>query len=183
LDLVLPFLPAVFFLPILAAGPAAGAVVEAAPGGFLVRNETAIHASPDSVYLALTARVGGWWDPAHTYSGDSRNLALEARPGGCFCETRPQGGGVRHMEVVYAAPGQALRLVGALGPLQKGGLAGTLTWSLSAQGDSTRTVLEYIVGGYYPGGLTGIAPVVDEVLNGQLLRLKSLVETGRPGPP
>jgi hypothetical protein len=40
------------------------------------------------------------------------------------------GGSVEHLQVVYAAPGQGLRLRGALGPLQTEGVDGTLSWAL-----------------------------------------------------
>jgi uncharacterized protein YndB with AHSA1/START domain len=76
----------------------------------------AINAPPAKVYAALTDGVGGWWDPAHTFSHNSRNLSLDAKPGGCFCERLPDGGGVQHMSVVYASPGKLLRLTGSIGP-------------------------------------------------------------------
>lgn len=123
---------------VLPAVRARAAVVEASSGGFLVSSEAMVGASPDDVYAALVEGIGSWWDPEHTFSGDSKNLSLDAKPGGCFCETLPGGGGVRHLEVVYA------------------------------------------VGGYYPGGLQPIAPAVDSVLHGQLVRLKNYVETWKP---
>ena len=41
-----------------------------------------------------------------------------------ICEKLPNGGGVRHMEVVYAAPGKALVMSGELGPMQVMAAAG-----------------------------------------------------------
>lgn len=169
-------------LALLGTGGARAAVVDSTQAGFLVRCEVAVHAAPDSVYRALTGRVGAWWDSEHTFSGSSRNLSIDATPGGCFCESLPEGGGVRHLTVVFAAPGRRLRLAGALGPLQGAGVAGSLTWSLSPAAEGTDVRLEYAVGGYYPGGLPGMAPVVDAVLGQQLSRLKRFVETGRPDP-
>jgi hypothetical protein len=126
------------------------------------------------VYAALTDGVGGWWDPAHTFSHNARNLSVDAKPGGCFCEQLPDGGGVQHMSVVYASPGKLLRLTGAIGPLQEAALAGTMTWTLVQAGGGTTVELSYTVGGF-----RDIATVVDGVLRGQLARLKALVETGR----
>jgi hypothetical protein len=155
-------------------------VSSSSPAGFLVKNETVVAASPDSVYGTLVNQVSAWWDPDHTFSGDAANMSIDARPGGCFCEALPDGGGVRHLQVVYVAPGKLLRMAGALGPLQGSGLAGSLTWRFTAQGDSTRVAMQYSAGGYMEGDLQQIAPVVDGVLHGQLVRLKAFVETGDP---
>ena len=166
-------------LSLFGIGRAHAAVVDSTQVGFLVRSEATVHAAPDSVYRALTGRIGAWWDSEHTFSGDSRNLSLDATPGGCFCESLPGGGGVRHLTVIFASPPRSLRLVGALGPLQGAGVAGSLTWSLSPAPDGTKVSVEYSVGGYFPGGLPSLAPAVDAVMGGQLLRLMRFVETGR----
>jgi uncharacterized protein YndB with AHSA1/START domain len=162
------------------AAPLRGEVIESTAAGFLVRNTAAINVPPAKVYAALTEGIGRWWDPAHTFSHDSRNLSLDAKPGGCFCERLPDGGGVQHMSVVYASPGKLLRLTGAIGPLQEAALAGTMTWTLSQAAGGTAVELTYAVGGFRAGGFRDIPTVVDRVLRGQLARLKSLVETGRP---
>ena len=162
------------------ASPLRGEVIESTAAGFLVRNTAAINAPPATVYAALTDRVGGWWDPAHTFSHDARNLSVDAKPGGCFCERLPDGGGVQHMTVVYASPGKLLRLTGAIGPLQEAALAGTMTWNLLQAGGGTTVELSYAVGGFRAGGFRDLPTVVDGVLRGQLGRLKAFVETGRP---
>jgi uncharacterized protein YndB with AHSA1/START domain len=163
------------------AAPLRSEVIESTAAGFLVRNTAAINAPPATVYAALTDGVGGWWDPAHTFSHDARNLSIDATPGGCFCERLPDGGGVQHMRVIYASPGKLLRLTGAIGPLQEAALAGTMTWNLSQAGGGTTVELIYTVGGFRASGFRDIPTVVDSVLRGQLARLKALVETGRPG--
>src|SRR5262245_44854465 len=162
------------------AGPLRGEVVETTATGFVVRTTATNHASPANVYAALTARVGGWWDPAHTFSQDARHLSLDAKPGGCFCERLPDGGGVEHMRVVYASPDKLLRLTGAIGPLQEAALVGTMTWTLSQAGGGTAVELSYTVGGFRAGGFRDLPTVVDRVLRGQLARLRAFVETGRP---
>src|SRR5258708_25220106 len=162
------------------AAPLRGEVIESTATGFLVRNTAAINAAPEKVYAALTDGVGGWWDPAHTFSHDASSLSVDAKPGGCFCERLPDGGGVRHMSVVYASPGKLLRLTGAIGPLQEAALAGTMTWNLSEAGSGTTVELIYTVGGFRAGGLRDIPTVVDGGLPGPLARLKALVQTRRP---
>ena len=85
------------------------------------------------------------------------------------------------MRVMYAAPGEVLRLSGALGPLQASGVAGALTWKFTAApGGTTKVELSYVVGGFMEGGFEKVAPVVELVLGEQLRRLKSFVETGQP---
>src|SRR5262245_40981095 len=65
-------------VPIVCAllAPLNGEVIESTAAGFAVRNTTLIEAPPARVYAALTETVGGWWDPAHTFSHDARNLSL-----------------------------------------------------------------------------------------------------------
>jgi len=162
------------------AAPVRGEVVETSAAGFSVRNAATINAPAATVYAALTDKVSGWWDPAHTFSHDARNLSLDAKPGGCFCERLPDGGGVQHMSVVYASPGKLLRLTGAIGPLQEAALAVTMTWTLVQAGDTTHVEMTYTVGGFRTGGFRDLPTVVDGVLRGQLARLKAFVDTGRP---
>jgi uncharacterized protein YndB with AHSA1/START domain len=161
------------------AGGAHGAVVDAQPGGFEVSQSAIIEAAPGQVWAAL-GHIGAWWDSRHTFSGDAANLSVDLRPGGCFCERLAGGGGVRHMTVVYLQAPSQLRLSGALGPLQAMGVAGALTWTLKAEGGHTVVSQTYDVGGYARGGLAAIAAPVDEVLSGQLARLKRYTETGKP---
>lgn len=167
---------------VLAAQLGEAEVLSSSASGFFVRNQAMVGAGADSVYAALAGHIDGWWDPAHTFSGDSRNLTLDARVGGSFYEALPYNGGVRHLDVVFVAPGKTFRMTGALGPLQGSGLAGSMTWSFEAAGDSSKVTLSYGLGGYYEGDIQAIAPVVDSVIRGQLMRLKAYVETGSPEP-
>jgi len=158
---------------------AAAEVIEVRDNGFLMRNDVVLNANPDKVWSALV-RVGRWWDPEHTYSGDARRMSIDARPGGCFCEQLGYRGGIQHAEVVYAAPAKVLRLVGSLGPLQQDGVAGSLTWSLAAEGAGTKLTQTYSVGGYRQGGFAEMAPLVDQVMTIQVQRLQRFIETGNP---
>jgi uncharacterized protein YndB with AHSA1/START domain len=157
-------------------------VVESASAGFATKSVVRIAAAPDRVYGAFVQDVGRWWDPAHTYSGDARNLSIDPRPGGCFCERLGEQGGVQHLSVVFVAPRQRLRLTGGLGPLQDSGVAGSLTWDFAGKDSETEVTVTYVVGGFRPGGLQGLAGPVDSVLNGQLQRFKNFIERGTPTP-
>jgi uncharacterized protein YndB with AHSA1/START domain len=158
---------------LLAAPLAAAAEVKsAAAGGFEVEAKAVVAASPAETF-AMLGRPAEWWNKEHTYSGDPRNMSLELRAGGCFCERIPKGGGtVEHGRIVYARPGTALRLQGALGPLQAEGATGSLTWSLKAVPGGTEVIQTYVVGGYVRGGVDTLAPIVDRVLGEQLEGLK-----------
>ena len=162
-----------------AAGLARAEVVDATPGGFQVEEKVEIAAPADKVWAAL-GQWGRWWSSEHTWSKDAKNLTLDLRPGGCLCEALPDGGGVHHMTVIFAAPGKQAILDGALGPLIYGGAAGHLTLTLTEKGGKTTVTEVYAVGGYLKGGLGTIAGPVDSVLGQQLGRLKAFVETGKP---
>jgi uncharacterized protein YndB with AHSA1/START domain len=161
----------------LTAGAARAEIIDSQPGGFTVRESRVIAAPPAAVWAALIAPAG-WWDSQHTFSQDARNLTLSPRPGGFWQEALPSGGGARHMVVVLVDPPSVLRLEGGLGPLQALGVAGHLTFKLAAQAGGTLVTETYDVGGHAPGGLDKLAGPVNEVLDEQLGRLKSRVETG-----
>jgi uncharacterized protein YndB with AHSA1/START domain len=161
------------------AGQATAEVKSATPNGFEVVSIATIAAPPDRVYSAL-GEIGHWWSPSHTFSRDAANLSIELRAGGCFCEQLKGGGSVQHLQVVYAAPGEGLRLRGALGPLQMEGVDGTVSWTLKPTEDGTSVTQSYVVGGYIRGGMEQWAPKVDRVLDAQLQRLKSYLEGKSP---
>ena len=155
-------------------------VVEATPGGLLVRFEATVNAPPDKAYAALTGEVGSWWNMDHSYSRDGKMMSIDARPGGCFCEKLPNGGGVEHMRVVFAMPGSTLRLQGGLGPLQTAGVVGSMSWRFIAAPAGTKIEMSYSVGGYLQGGLDKMSGPVNGVLGEQFTRLKTYIETGKP---
>ena len=164
----------------LAATGARAEVMDATPGGFQVRHAVEIAAPAAKVWASLV-QPAIWWDSSHTWSGSAANLSLAAASGGCFCERLPGGGSVLHMTTVYAQPGQKLTLFGALGPLQSSGAAGHMTFGLAEKDGKTTLTVTYDVGGYMKGGLDRIATPVDGVIGQQVARLKSQIETGKPG--
>jgi uncharacterized protein YndB with AHSA1/START domain len=159
--------------------PAHAAVTDSAANGFSVVEKVHIAAPPDKVYDQLVLPVH-WWSSTHTFSHSAANLTLDPKAGGCWCETLPNGGSVLHMIVVFAAPGKALVMRGALGPLQGLGVDGAMTISLKPAADGTDLSLTYDVGGYLKDGLQSWAVPVDGVLGEQMGRLKLLIETGSP---
>lgn len=171
----------------LFAAPASAEVIESDAAHFVTRNTVEVAASPLEAWNAFIAPAN-WWSSSHTFSGDAANLYLDARATGCFCEKLPlpadaptsqQPGSVEHLHVVYVEPMRAMRLRGALGPLQSEAAEGALTVTFKAQEGKTRILFEYVVSGHLRQGMEKMAPLVDKVLAEQLERL---AQTFVPGP-
>ena len=134
---------------------------------------------PASVWAVLIVPAK-WWSSEHTFSNDAANLYLDAQASGCFCELLPKPkdapegqrrGSVEHLRVVYVRPNAALRMLGALGPLQGEALNGVMTITLAETKEGTHLALDYRVGGYARMKLDEIAPAVDKMLGEQVARL------------
>jgi uncharacterized protein YndB with AHSA1/START domain len=132
-------------------------------------------ATPEVVWAQLT-RISEWWSADHTWSGDAANLSLNLTPGGGFDETLPDGGFVRHMAIIYCAPGKKLRMTGVLGPLQEFALQGTMTIDLEKTDAGTKLVMTYHLTGPYTPGLDKVAAIIDKVLTEQLESLVTRAE-------
>ncbi|MBS1911246.1 MAG: ATPase [Bacteroidetes bacterium] len=169
----------VIAVAVLLPAAARGEVVESSANGFLVHNSIIVRGTTSAAYAAFVEHVADWWSPSHTFTGDPANLSIDPRPGGCLCEKLPNGGGVQHLVVVAVAPGSVIRFSGAMGPLQAYGVAGSMTCTFAAHGDSTTIDQIYNVGGYFKGGLDKIAPIADTVLRELLASLQSYVNTGK----
>ncbi len=152
------------FLLALTSAASQAEVMDQSPAGFTSRSVHVSTAAPDQVWQGLTKDIGKWWNADHTFSGDAENLFLEAEAGEEFGEKLPGGGTVTHMEVVYAEKGKVLRLRGGLGPLQAMALVGVMTVELAAVEAGTELTVTYVVGGYAPNGLEGLAGPVDGVV-------------------
>lgn len=162
---------------------AAAEVTGTTDDSFVSRHETVVEASPKEVWLALITPAG-WWRKEHTWSGDAANLKLTPQAGGCFCETIPAvdeperftlEGSVEHMRVIQAYPEAALRMQGALGPLQSEPVTGILTITISTVKQGTRIVWEYNVGGPMRFEVPVISKAVDGVMGLQVAALGKLL--------
>ena len=162
---------------LLVAAPASAEVTSSSDSGFVSHNEALVAASSQEAWEALV-RPSGWWNGDHTYSGDAANMRIEPQSGGCFCEVVPASNGeIEHMRVIYVAPGSTLRLTGGLGPLQSEAVTGVLTMTLAPEGEMTRISWDYVVGGYARMPMAELAPLVDQVVGEQLLRLATRLGT------
>jgi len=151
-------------------------VLETRDGAFVNQSAVTVKLAPAATYRAL-ARVAAWWDPAHTWSGAAKNLSLDPRAGGCFCEKLVDGGSVQHARVVFAQPGKVLRMDGALGPLQEMAVTGVLTYTIAADGQGSRITMTYRVAGALSMDAAKLAPLVDQVMTGQLERLRGYADS------
>lgn len=168
----------IFGLLFIAAAPATAEVVNASPNGFEVREAVNLVVKPDVAFSSF-ANIGEWWDPEHTYGGKSANLSLSLAPGGCFCERLPGGGGVEHMRVAFVDPGKRVVLTGALGPLLYEAVTGVMDVQVKTAAGGSQLTLDYKAAGFANGGADKLAPVVDQVLAGQLQRYRKYA-TARP---
>jgi arylamine N-acetyltransferase len=156
-------------------------VVAHSATGFVVEHQVDLKTDANSAYDAFT-QLGSWWSSSHSFSGDAKNITIDTKPGGCWCETLPNGGFVKHMDIVHAAPGKMLVFSGGLGPLQFMGVAGSMTVSFqTAKATSVTTMkLRYDVGGRDDKNFEDISKAVDGVLAEQIARYKNFATTGKP---
>ncbi len=153
-------------------------VVSSHANGFVLRHSAELHVAPAEAFGSF-AKIGSWWSPSHTYSGDSKNLSLSAVAGGCFCERLKNGGGVEHMRVAYIEPGKSLVLTGGLGPLLYEATAGVMAIRVEPAGSGSRMTMEYKVAGFSTGAADKLAAPVDSVLAEQFKRYVAFA-SGRP---
>lgn len=165
------------------AAPLAAEVTDSDDRSFITRDEAVVETSLKETWLALISPAR-WWNSSHTWSGDSANLSLRPQAGGCFCEKIPEDpdpdkisleGSVEHMRVIHAFPEKALRMQGALGPLQSEPVTGVLTIVLSEADEGTRIVWEYNVGGSMRYKIPEISKAVDGVMSQQLNGLAKML--------
>lgn len=163
-------LAAAFCLP----APAAAKVIDQSEIGFTVAHTAQVAASPDDVWKMLRMPQK-WWSQEHSWSGDAANFWLDSQAGGCFCEKLPDDGtglgSVQHARILFAKPGEMMRLSGAFGPLQGEALNGMLTIQIKATPKGSALRFDYVVGGYMRFKVADIAPAVDKVIGEQLVGL------------
>ena len=154
--------------------PAAAKVIDQTDTGFTAAHSARVAASPDDVWKMLRAPQN-WWSKEHSWSGDAANFWMDAQAGGCFCEKLPGDAGamgsVQHARILFAKPGELLRLSGALGPLQGEAVTGTLTIQIKPIDGGSLIRFDYVVGGYMRFKVADIAPAVDGVMGQQLAGL------------
>ena len=150
-------------------GAAVAEVVSSGPDHYHLQHEAESRLDPDALWARLI-KPSEWWDPEHTYSGDSDNLKLKARAGGLWQETW-DGGSVAHGHVLGAIEGKELVLDAPFGPLQK--MAVQTVWVITiepADAGSKVTFTEQ-ASGAAASNLDQLAPAVDFVKQNAIERL------------
>lgn len=154
-------------------------VASQSANGFALTFQADVPGDPQNAFDKFVS-IQSWWDPNHSHSGDSKNLSMDVQNGGCWCEVLPNGGFVRHMEIVHAAPGKMLVLSGGLGPLAFMGVSGAMLITFEKMDQMTRVTMRYSVGGFDTAGFKDMAKAVDGVLGVGFKRYSNLVSTGKP---
>ena len=153
---------------ILLSCPAYAELLKSTDDGFIVQHRTAIDRDVAMVFTAMTAKVGEWWNPDHSFSGDAGNMMIDLE---CFCE-RWENNLVRHLDTMIWIENSKVIMEGGLGPLKELGLSGSMIWLLAPNAeDGTTVTWKYHVYGTSETGLTGLAAAVDGVLKEQIDRL------------
>ena len=160
------------FALLLAAVPASAEVVGASANGFEISHTVNLVAKPEAAFAAF-GNVAAWWSAEHTYSGSAKNMTMALSPGGCFCERFPGGGGIEHMRVTYIDPGKRIVLTGSLGPLLYEATSGVMDVQVKPRAGGSQLVLNYRAAGFFKGGASAMAPLVDRVLADQLKRYRA----------
>ena len=150
------------------------AVVDQQERYFAIKINQALAVSAEELNAQIL-QIDEWWNPDHTYTGDSNNLYIDLEKE-CFCERLPYGGYVNHLSLVYYQPGVLFRFVGGLGPLQSIPMNGVLELRIKPVSE-TQSLLEvsYLVGSNSPG-LKNWAGPVNRVISEQISRLAKQVE-------
>lgn len=161
------------FLTTIMAAAAHADVVKSTDEGFIIQHGATVAAGKARVFRAMTGKVGKWWSPDHSFSGDAGNMLIDEN---CFCE-RWEGNLVRHLNTVAWVSNSKVVLEGGLGPLKELGLNGSMVWTLTANDDGGTTInWKYHVYGYSETDLAALSAAVDGVLKEQLGRLTLYLE-------
>jgi hypothetical protein len=168
----------IFLLLLLLPTASFAQVISSDNHGFQLKIESIVNVNQQQAYQQFI-NVGQWWNADHTWFGKAENLTIDAKVNGCFCEIDGDKQ-AQHMMVSFVNPNNEIKMVGGLGPLQMMGVNGGMSWKFEKI-DTTHTkiVFHYQVSGYINGGLTKLAPVVDQVQRLQLNRLTSLLNNGK----
>ncbi len=163
---------ACFFLISLIATVANAQVQESGADGFHIEIKRELEVDAETAYDALVNDFSKWYDASHSYSGKAENISIDLNSH-CMLETLPDGGFVRHMEMVFHQPGKVFRMAGGLGPLQGLGVSGAMTFAFVEVKGNAKLTMTYHVSGAEHLQLDALSGPVNRVLNGQLDRFQS----------
>jgi uncharacterized protein YndB with AHSA1/START domain len=109
--------------------------------------EIPIHASPETLWKALTESIDAWWLPDFRTLGPDSKVTFDPRAGGTLTENAPSGQGLVWFTVQMVVPGSAVYLVGHLAPEWGGPTTSMLKLGVEARGTgSVLIVSDSLVG-------------------------------------
>jgi DNA-binding transcriptional ArsR family regulator/uncharacterized protein YndB with AHSA1/START domain len=118
------------------AGEMAEATVAPTTGLIQIEQEVTVNAAPEKVWDALINDVSAWWTASCMYDASrAKAMLLEARVGGRFYEDWGDGEGALFGIVTGLHRNQWLEVSGSIGMGMA--IAGTISYTLEAQGDCT----------------------------------------------
>ena len=153
-------------------------VVSRSADGFSLRFAVGVEAAAEDVVTAVS-ELPRWWDPAHTYTGDSANLWLAFEEGGCWCERLADGTIFEHA-VVTGIMADRVTMTAALGPLHDKATKAELTFGSGPENRGRLVTVDFVVEG---PGLGAMADGVNTVMDQAFDRLIHQIEYGEPPQP
>ena len=103
-------------------------LAEKSPAGFQIQITRKLDCDSKEAYKRFVDDFSKWYDASHSTPViliHKRRRIFRLTCSGIAClEVLPDGGFVRHMDVVFHQPGKTLRMTGGLGPLQGMGVSG-----------------------------------------------------------
>ncbi len=159
----------------LAASPAGAEVISRSADGFVLRFAVGVEAAAGDVVSAVS-ELPQWWDPAHTYTGDSANLSLAFEEDGCWCEALADGTVFEHAVVTRITADRVI-MKAALGPLHGKATRADLTFGSEPENRGRRVTVDFVVEG---ARIAAMADAVDTVMDQAFDRLIHHIEYGEP---
>jgi uncharacterized protein YndB with AHSA1/START domain len=153
----------------------AAAATEFPLRGVTIEKEIVVSASPEEAWNAFTGDISGWWD--HHFSEKPAKLVIDRVPGGGFWEIFDDAGhGVKHAEVIFADPGNVLKMRGPLGFSGKAvDLVHTFTFAADPAGTKVHLTL-HAAGQVDDEAVAALEAVWDHFL---VARYKAHVDAGK----
>ncbi len=151
--------------------PVAAEITEQSEHSFVVKQQFISDKEPALIFAAFK-QVQQWWEADHSFGGKAEMLYFDFAKERCFCEKLPDGGFVRHLEVIHMQPNKRVVFSGGLGPLQDQPVVGKLIWQFEVLEQGVEVSAEYRVYGQIIGGMGKWPGAVDFVLGAQVKRLQ-----------
>lgn len=160
-------------LALLGPAPASAEIVSRSENAFTLRFALGLEATREDI-IAAVGDIPGWWDPSHTYTGDSANLSVSFTPDGCWCERLADGTTFEHARIVSITDEEVV-MRAPLGPLNGRATRADLTFDAGPETPGALVTLEFVVEG---PGMGAFAEPVHAVMQQGWTRYIRWIEYG-----